>query len=435
MEPGSGSSEKTRLLLDAMVEAGHLRRFVPFDVSEQALREAAAAIAEEYPGIEVHGVVGDFERHLVWLPEGRRRLFAFLGSSIGNLTGEQRAGFPRLSTGCSGRRGLAARRRSRQGPARLEAAYNDSRGVTAEFNRNVLHVINRELGGDFDVERFEHVARWDAENEWIEMLLRSDVDQRVRVDALDLEVEFAAGEEMRTEISDKFRRQGLQAELDSAGVRPRPLVGGSGRRLRPLTVVLGGGTVTRVVVLGGGSAGEAFVGALSRLEGDFQMTLVERALVGGECTYWACMPSKTLLRAPELLAAARQAPGAAEAVSGTLDLERVFWWRDQVVDGYDDEGHGEWLADRDTDARPRRCDGEGSRRPRRRRTRGSRYDKLVVATGSRPALPPIDGLADAPLDDGERHGVERGSRVARRRRRRRLAASSSRSSTSGSARR
>ena len=211
--------------------------------------------------------------------------------------------------------------------------------MTAEFNRNVLHVINGELGGDFDVERFEHLARWDAENEWIEMLLRADVDQRVRVDALDLEVEFAAGEEIRTRSPTSSAGR-VAGRARQRGVRACPVVGGSGWRLRPLAVVLGGRTVTRVVVLGGGSAGEAFVGALSRLEGDFQMTLVERALVGGECTYWACMPSKTLLRAPELLAATRQAPGAAEAVSGTLDLERVFWWRDQVVDGYDDEGHG-----------------------------------------------------------------------------------------------
>ena len=218
VEPGSGSSEKTRLLLDAMVEAGYLKRFVPFDVSEQALREAAAAIAEEYPGIEVHGVVGDFERNLVWLPEGRRRLFAFLGSSIGNLRGKQRAGFLTALHGLlNAGEALLLGADLVKDPARLEAAYNDSRGVTAEFNRNVLAVINRELGGDFDLERFEHVARWDAENEWIEMLLRSDVDQRVRVEALDLEAEFAAGEEMRTEISDKFRRQGLQAELDSAG--------------------------------------------------------------------------------------------------------------------------------------------------------------------------------------------------------------------------
>jgi L-histidine N-alpha-methyltransferase len=218
VEPGSGSSEKTRLLLDAMVDVGHLRRFVPFDVSEQALREAAAAIAEEYPGIEVHGVVGDFERDLVRLPEGRRRLFAFLGSSIGNLTGEQRARFLAVLHGLLGAgEALLLGADLVKDPARLEAAYNDSRGVTAEFNRNVLHVVNRELDGDFEPERFSHVARWDAEHEWVEMLLRSDVDQRVRIGDLGLELEFAAGEEMRTEISDKFRRSKLEIELRQAG--------------------------------------------------------------------------------------------------------------------------------------------------------------------------------------------------------------------------
>lgn len=153
--------------------------------------------------------------------------------------------------------------------------------------------------------------------------------------------------------------------------------------------------MSRVIVLGGGSAGEAFVGALRRLDANVEIALVERALVGGECTYWACMPSKTLLRAPELLTAVRLAPGAAEAISGALDLERVFWWRDQVVDGYDDEGHGTWLADRGAElvrgnavvVEPGIVDVGG---------RELRYDKLVVATGSRPALPPVAGLADAP---------------------------------------
>jgi L-histidine N-alpha-methyltransferase len=218
VEPGSGSSEKTRLLLDAMVESGYLRRFVPLDVSEQALREAAAAVADEYPGIEVHGVVGDFEHHLVRLPEGRRRLFAFLGSSIGNLTGEQRARFLSALHGLLGPgEALLLGADLVKDPTRLEAAYNDSQGVTAAFNKNVLSVVNSELGADFDLGRFTHVARWDPEREWIEMLLRSEVDQRVRVDGLDLDVEFAVGEEMRTEISDKFRRSGLQAELDGAG--------------------------------------------------------------------------------------------------------------------------------------------------------------------------------------------------------------------------
>jgi pyruvate/2-oxoglutarate dehydrogenase complex dihydrolipoamide dehydrogenase (E3) component len=151
--------------------------------------------------------------------------------------------------------------------------------------------------------------------------------------------------------------------------------------------------VTRVVVLGGGSAGEAFVGAASRLDAGLQVTLVERALVGGECTFWACMPSKTLLRAPELLAAARQAPGAAEAVRGELDLDRVFWWRDQVVEGYDDEGHGSWLVDRHTAL----VRGDAVVKAAGALDVGGRevlYDKLVVATGSRPAVPPIEGIAD-----------------------------------------
>jgi L-histidine Nalpha-methyltransferase len=218
VEPGSGSSEKTRLLLDAMIEAGHLRRFVPFDVAEQALRETAAAIASEYPEIEVHGVVGDFERDLVRLPEGRRRLFAFLGSSIGNLTGDQRAGFLRaLHTLLGAGEALLLGADLVKDPARLEAAYNDAAGITAAFNRNVLTVINRELGGDFEPEGFAHVAQWNAEHEWIEMFLRSETDQIVRIEGLGLEVSFEAGEEIRTEISDKFRRPSLEVELTEAG--------------------------------------------------------------------------------------------------------------------------------------------------------------------------------------------------------------------------
>lgn len=222
VEPGSGSSEKTRVLLDAMVEAGHLRRFVPFDVSEDALREAAAAIAAEYPEIEVHGVVGDFEHHLVKLPEGQRRLFAFLGSSIGNLTGEQRARFlADLHAVLGPGEALLLGADLVKDPARLERAYNDRRGVTAAFNRNVLVVVNNELGGDFVPERFTHVARWNPEREWIEMLLRSDREQVARIADLGLEVRFAEHEELRTEISDKFRRDELAAELAAAGFELR----------------------------------------------------------------------------------------------------------------------------------------------------------------------------------------------------------------------
>jgi L-histidine Nalpha-methyltransferase len=222
IEPGAGSSEKTRLLLDALSGTGRLRRFVPFDVSERLLREEAAKVADEYPGIEVHGVVGDFERHLRRLPSGRRRLFAFLGSSIGNLTGEQRAGFLSVLHGLLGPgESLLLGADLVKDPRRLQAAYDDRAGVTAAFNRNVLAVINRELGGDFDLARFEHVAKWDPEREWIEMRLRSTADQLVTVAGLELEVEFTEGEEMRTEISDKFRRDGLEAELRTAGFDPR----------------------------------------------------------------------------------------------------------------------------------------------------------------------------------------------------------------------
>jgi L-histidine N-alpha-methyltransferase len=218
IEPGSGSSEKTRLLLDAMSATGRLRRFVPFDVSEQALRHASGRVAEEYPGIEVHGVVGDFERDLPRLPPGRRRLFAFLGSSIGNLTGEQRAGFLATLHGLLGPgEALLLGADLVKDRRRLESAYDDAAGVTAEFNRNVLAVVNRELRADFHLTRFEHVAVWDPEREWIEMRLRSTADQVVTVTDLELEVELAAGEEIRTEISDKFRREGLEAELRAAG--------------------------------------------------------------------------------------------------------------------------------------------------------------------------------------------------------------------------
>ena len=222
VELGSGSSEKTRLLLDAMVAAGHLKRFIPFDVSEPALRDSAARIADEYRGLEIHAVVGDFERHIGRLPEGQRRLVAFLGSSVGNLVAEHRARFlAELREYLNPVEALLLGTDLVKDPARLEAAYNDSGGVTAEFNRNVLAVINRELRANFDLARFEHVARWDDEREWMDIGLRSTVDQRVGIEDLGLTVEFGAGEEMRTEISDKFRRDGVEAELAAAGLELR----------------------------------------------------------------------------------------------------------------------------------------------------------------------------------------------------------------------
>jgi len=220
VELGSGTSEKTRLLLDALRDAGTLTRFVPFDVSETTLREAAAAVVAEYPGVAVHAVAGDFERHLDRIPGGGRRLVAFLGGTIGNLLPDARARFVgEIAKGLGPDDSFLLGTDLVKDPARLVAAYDDASGVTAEFNHNVLLVLNRELGADFDVERYEHVARFDPENEWIEMRLRSTRAQVVHVPALDLVVPFRDGEEMRTEVSAKFRRARVERELGAAGLR------------------------------------------------------------------------------------------------------------------------------------------------------------------------------------------------------------------------
>jgi L-histidine N-alpha-methyltransferase len=220
VELGSGNSEKTRLLLDALHEAGTLRRYVPVDVDETVLTQSSEAVADEYPGIAVHAVVGDLEHHLPLLPADGRRLVAFLGGTIGNLLPPQRARFLRtLASHMGSGDTLLLGTDLVKDPARLVAAYDDPTGVTAEFNRNVLHVVARELDADVDPDVFVHVALWDAENEWIEMRLRSLREQVVRV--LDLEVPFAQGEELRTEISAKFRRERVADELTAAGLQLR----------------------------------------------------------------------------------------------------------------------------------------------------------------------------------------------------------------------
>jgi L-histidine Nalpha-methyltransferase len=249
VELGSGSSDKTRLLLSALRDAGTLRGYVPVDVSESALTQAGDALAAEYPGLAVHAVVADFDQYL-GLPgqagngsasdspsdsgttgDGSApadtvgdgpRLVAFLGSTIGNMVPAERAVFLRR-----------VRAQLRPGdafllgtdlvkdPAVLVAAYDDAAGVTAEFNKNVLAVLNAELGADFDLQAFEHVAVWDAGREWIEMRLRAVSPQSVRIPALGLTVEFAADEEMRTEVSAKFRKAGVATELAAAGLAMR----------------------------------------------------------------------------------------------------------------------------------------------------------------------------------------------------------------------
>ena len=220
VELGSGTSEKTRMLLDALRDSGSLRRFIPFDVDAGVLNAAGAAIQREYPGVEIDAVCGDFEEHLDEIPRVGRRLVAFLGSTIGNLTPGPRASFlSSLSDTLQPGDSLLLGTDMVKDVGRLVRAYDDSAGVTAKFNRNVLAVVNRELDADFDLDAFEHVARWNAEEERIEMWLRATSAQRVDIAALDMTVNFVAGEEMLTEVSCKFRPDGVAKELAAAGLR------------------------------------------------------------------------------------------------------------------------------------------------------------------------------------------------------------------------
>lgn len=219
LELGSGTSTKTHLLLQGLARAGSLERIVPFDVCEPILRTAAPELADQYPGVRVDVVVGDFERHLGRLPMEGTTLVAFLGGTIGNLRPTERAKFlTELSDQMAPGDWLLLGTDLVKDPDRLVAAYDDAAGVTAEFNRNVLHVLNRELQGDLVPDRFQHVARWDPDEQWIEMHLRSDGDQRARLDALDLDLSFADGELLHTEISAKFTQGRLEGELAGAGL-------------------------------------------------------------------------------------------------------------------------------------------------------------------------------------------------------------------------
>jgi L-histidine N-alpha-methyltransferase len=219
VELGSGTSTKTRLLLDGLAGAGTLERIVPFDVCEPVLRDAAPALAAAYPGVQVDAVVGDFELHLDRLPVQGTSLVAFLGGTIGNLAPEPRAAFLRaLAERLAPGDWLLLGTDLVKDPARLVAAYDDAAGVTAEFNRNLLHVLNRKLDGDFSPYRFAHVAKWNKDAQWIEMHLQAEGDQHARLRAIDLEVDVADGEMIHTEISAKFTRQRVQDELAAAGL-------------------------------------------------------------------------------------------------------------------------------------------------------------------------------------------------------------------------
>ncbi|MER6350181.1 L-histidine N(alpha)-methyltransferase [Streptomyces sp. NPDC001595] len=216
VELGSGSSEKTRHLIDALTG---LDVYVPVDVSESALTQAGQALVAQRPRLSVHALIADFTARMELPDTPGPRLLAFLGGTIGNLLPAERAEFltsarALLSPGDALLLGTDLVKDERV----LVRAYDDAAGVTAAFNKNVLAVVNRELGADFDPDAFEHVALWDAEREWIEMRLRSRDAQTVKIPAVDLAVHFTAGEELRTEVSAKFRKEGVRAELAAAGL-------------------------------------------------------------------------------------------------------------------------------------------------------------------------------------------------------------------------
>jgi len=218
VELGAGSCEKTRVLLSALQQAGTLTRYVPFDVSDEFLRGAATALSEEYGAIDIHLVIGDFHHHLTEIPTDGRRMVAFLGGTIGNLNPAQRARFL-FDLNCTMSSGdsllLGADLVKDRG--RLVSAYDDAAGVTADFNRNVLHVLNEQLGGDFDPERFRHVALWNEEEQWIEMRLRAERPTEVSLSGAGITVSFDEGEDLLTEISAKFTPERIEQELSEAG--------------------------------------------------------------------------------------------------------------------------------------------------------------------------------------------------------------------------
>lgn len=221
IELGSGTSEKTRLLIDALTAAGTLECFAPFDVHEATLRSSGKQLAAWYPGLTVHGIAGDFEQHLYDLPGFDHRLAAFLGSTIGNLDPQQRGALfgqlaAALGTGGHFLLGVDLVKDIEV----MEAAYNDSAGISAEFNRNILSVLNHKLDADFEPGRFRHVAFFNPGQEWMEMWLEAEQAQVVTIAGLEEEIKFEEGERVHTEISAKFWRQGIEAELSTAGFQP-----------------------------------------------------------------------------------------------------------------------------------------------------------------------------------------------------------------------
>jgi L-histidine Nalpha-methyltransferase len=218
VELGAGACEKTRVLLYALQDAGTLARYVPFDVSDEFLRSAAATLSDEFDTLAIHLVIGDFHHHLTEIPTDGRRLIAFLGGTIGNFDPAQRARFLfDLNCTMSSDDSLLLGTDLVKDRTRLVAAYDDAAGVTADFNRNVLHVLNEQLGGDFEPSRFRHVARWNEDEQWIEMRLRAEEETEVMLAGAGMTVRFDEGEELLTEISAKFTPVRVEEELAEAG--------------------------------------------------------------------------------------------------------------------------------------------------------------------------------------------------------------------------
>ena len=218
VELGSGAATKTRVLLDAMAKVDQLRYYVPFDFDESIVRRVSEELVEEYPCLQVHGVVGDFLFHLEHIPEGGKRLVVILGGTIGNLPAVAAKNFltavnTEMASGdyfLLGVQLITDRRR-------LEAAYNDKQGITAKFNKNIIRVLRNQFGSQSDPESFDHVARYNEADHRIEMWLRSRKEQTLDIQDLDLQVHFTQGEEVRTEISTKYDRPLAEELLTSSG--------------------------------------------------------------------------------------------------------------------------------------------------------------------------------------------------------------------------
>ena len=219
VELGSGAADKTRVLLDGLSSTGQLRGFVPFDVSEGILRSSSVALLDEYADLVIDGVVGDFEHHLGKIPREGKQLIALLGGTVGNFYPEHRKQFlTEVVEGMKPGDTFLLGTDLVKDVDRLELAYNDPQGITAEFNKNVLAVLNDRVDANFDMDAFEHLATFDTTNEWIDIRLRSLVDQEVRVEGLDLDISFTAGEELETEISSKFRKERVEEIVAEVGL-------------------------------------------------------------------------------------------------------------------------------------------------------------------------------------------------------------------------